>query len=119
MRQIEFLFEKPKSEVAVVRKPKDCVGHLTAIAGSKEPLVFLYGENPHLCFVRTHSSDDNGSSWPVMRKEAVRVLEGRGYYHHSNYTSHRCIGQTDTPEKAKVYRFDKVLFKGLGGARDV
>jgi len=54
-----------------------------------------------------------------MRKEAVQLLGERGYYYHSNYTSYRCIGRTDTPEKAKVYRFDKTLLRGIRKEKDV
>jgi hypothetical protein len=111
--QLGFFFPEPKPKVVAPAKPKDSAGHLRKIADAKEPLIFVYGQNPHLCSIRTHSSDDNGEQWPIMRKDIERILLKRGYYHHSNYISHRLVGQTGRYEKAKVYRFDKGLLKKI------
>ena len=61
----------------------------------KQYMIFLYGQNPHMCFVRDHSSIDNGTNYPIMRKDAMDIL-GKKYYHHSNHVSH-------DGRKAEVY----------------
>jgi hypothetical protein len=61
----------------------------------KQYMIFLYGQNPHICFIRDHSSVDNGTNYPIMRKDAMKIL-GNKYYHHGNHIP-------GPGEKAKVY----------------
>ena len=81
-------------------------------------LIFLYGNNPNVCFVRTHSTSDNGESWCINREYAVETLINNGYYYHSNHISHRCIGKTNDMETAKVYHRKEDVSKRKDEYRD-
>jgi len=82
--QLAFDFSGPKPDVT---RPVDSLAHLRQLVEDGEHMIYLYGENPHACFIRTHSSSDDGTLYPVMRKEAVSIM-GRHYVHHCNHVSH-------------------------------
>jgi hypothetical protein len=69
---------------------------LRALIVDKEHLIYLYGLDPRLCFIRTHSSNDDGTNFPIIRKNAENILREK-YAFHSNY-SH---GE----KRARVYIF--------------
>jgi len=94
------LTAKPKKVVTPIRVPKkptrvDSAAHLHQLLEQKEPMIYLYGQNPHLCFIRTHSSDDTGTMFPIMRKEAEHTLRDQ-YRFHCSHISH-------DGQRARVY----------------
>lgn len=113
--QLGFSFPSPKPLPPA--KKMDSVEHLKDLVSKKEPLIFLYGMNPHLCFVRTHSSDDAGFSYPINRNYACLILADHGYYHHSNHISSRLADQSGNLERAKLYRFCSDLLKRIEAVR--
>lgn len=82
--QLTLDFSAPKADVC---KPLDSLAHLRGLVENEEHMIYLYGQNPHMCFVRTHSSGDDGTMYPIMRKEAVSIM-GTRYVHHCNHVSH-------------------------------
>lgn len=88
---------EPEVEPEVVEAPKsvDSPGHLRWLVQTGEFLIYFYGENPSLCFIRTHSSDDTEVLFPIMRNEAMSII-GREYVYHCNHISYK-------GKKARVY----------------
>jgi hypothetical protein len=58
-------------------------------------MIYLYGQNKHLCFIRTHAFNDTEKKFPIMREEAEKILKKK-YRHHCGH-----IGAKN--ERAKVY----------------
>lgn len=90
----------PKTKTGKAKRPPatyplDSKGHLRFLVETKEYMIYLYGQNQHLCFIRDHSSADDGTNYPIMRKDAEEIM-GKKYYHHCNHVSHE-------GGKAKVY----------------
>lgn len=71
--------------------PFDAHQWLSGMIRSGEHMIFLFGQNPHICQARCCSSwescvtDFVARAW-VMRQEAERSLLSAGYTHHSNYS---------------------------------
>jgi len=64
--------------------PLNSKKHLAELIEAGEYMLFLYGQNEHVCFLRTHSSSDDGTEYPLMRKDALSIM-GEKYFHFSNY----------------------------------
>lgn len=62
---------------------------------AKECLIFLWGQNPHICAARSHSSTDPGIDRWVERKRAEEILARHGYRYESE--------QVHGDRRAKVY----------------
>lgn len=73
----------------------DPESHLRRLVENNEPMIFLYGQNPHLCFIRTHCSKDTGKSYPIMRKTALEILKDRYFYRSQHISADK--------QRAKVY----------------
>jgi len=78
--------ERPKAEQLAAAEtsqkyPLDSKGHLRRLVAIGEYMIYLYGQNPHLCFIRTHCSQDNGTMFPIMRKDALRIMGDRYRLH--------------------------------------
>jgi hypothetical protein len=87
--------------------PPDCEQYLSSLIESRIPLIYLYGMNPHLCFVRTHRSTETFGAVAVMRRVAEEMLKGAGYYHHCWHVSpDRIGGANGYPIRAKVFRLN-------------
>jgi len=78
--------EETRAAEAKLRKkyPLDAEGYLRLLVARKEYMVYLYGQNPHMCFVRSHASDDDGIDYPIMRKDALKIMGGK-YAHNCNH----------------------------------
>lgn len=68
----------------------------------EECLIFLWGDNPHLCNVRTHSSEDPGLDRWVNRHEAEKILAAYGFRHVSHQIKKSENGKLEIT--GKVYR---------------
>lgn len=107
MDQIGFDFTKKADEPKPEKKKEEAAEGLKQSAeeyldaettgDKRQALVFLYGQNPHLCFVRFHDSTE-ADERPIMRKDAGRILRNNGYYYHSNHYD-------GDGRFAKVYRY--------------
>ena len=62
--------------------------YLQRLIDDREPLIHLFGQNPHTVLVRSLSSYEPESAkttaW-MYRAAAERALRGGGYYHYCNY----------------------------------
>lgn len=94
--QMTFGFEIPKPSPSKLIDPETYLRHLI---DSGEPLIYVYGENPHLGFFRTHSSEDCGTPWPLMRRVLDPLLNG-------NYSFH-CYHFDARGQRALVYYIRK------------
>lgn len=73
----------PKPVKRTARKPypdlEDPHKFLEMLCKEDECLIFLYGKNPHICAVRSHSSrDDEKPRW-VDRRRAEKILADSRY----------------------------------------
>lgn len=79
-------------ELGLAPRPRagDPARYLRSLVESSEPLIYAYGLNPHVCFFRTHSSDDAGEK-PITRKEFRSILNGkyRNHCYHFNAKNQR------------------------------
>lgn len=86
-------------EVAEVRNPypetDSALDYLKMLCDEKESLIFLWGQNPHLCFIQSHSSRETKSGLCVDREDAEKVLRKAGYTQRSNHVEGR--------DRARVY----------------
>jgi len=53
--------------------------YLEMLCQSGEHLIFLWGRNPHICNVRSHSYNELKTNAWVMRERALEILEEYGY----------------------------------------
>ena len=61
--------------------------YLMDLIRDREPLIRLFGQNPHTCLVRSLSTYEpeaaKKKAW-VSRTDAINRLRAAGYYHHCN-----------------------------------
>ena len=60
--------------------------YLRDLIRDREPLIHLFGQNPHVCLVRslaTYEPDVAKKRAWVSRVDATRALKSAGYYHHA------------------------------------
>ena len=71
--------------------------YLIDLIRDEEPLIHLFGQNPHTCLVRTLSSYEpevaQKQAW-VSRQDAVNRLTAAGYYHHCDLLIGEWAAQT-------------------------
>lgn len=66
-------------------KPRWADSAFLQLCKSGTAMMFLYGQNQHVCLARTHGTDDLGKDIPMMRKDAERILNEYGYQKYSKY----------------------------------
>lgn len=99
-RQLSLFGAPGEVEVEdAVRNPypetDNALDYLKMLCTEKESLVFLWGQNPHLCFIQSHSSRETKSGLCIDRTKAQRVLRKAGYTQRSDHINGK--------DKARVY----------------
>jgi hypothetical protein len=83
--------------------PGDATKRIKMWMDKSEPLIFLFGANPHLRFARTCASDDPGPGFPVEYSAAKAVLKSGGYHIRGHLDTGRPIGNTGNNHVAEVW----------------
>jgi len=99
--------------VAAPRAPKrPAEDVLNEWCSEGEGMIFLIGQNPNICAVRTFSSTDNGQERWMSRQDAENILRGHRYVQHGTQRRAR-PGKPDWV--AKVY-WQPGQNRGSGGS---
>lgn len=97
--------------------PLDGEKHIQYLVNTKEHMIYLYGQNRIMCFIRDHSSLDDGTPYPINRAKALRILKEK-YQYHCNHISHdgswakvyirRVTDQPEIPDSSKLKETEKI-----------
>lgn len=106
----------PTSKIVRNKRGDWCDAYFQKVCSEGTYMIFLYGQNEHLCAGRTHGTDDPGEDIHLMRKFAEKILTHFCFQEHSRYRA-AASSRSGPRGYAKVYVADRgAQKKKFGGA---